>query len=248
MCTVVILVRPGHDWPVIWASNRDEMIDRPWSPPSRHWPERPEVVAGRDELAGGTWLGANDTGVIAGVLNRPGTLGPLQGKRSRGELVLDALDFADAANSVAMLAELDARAYRPFNMVVADNRDAFWLRSLGQSVEISPLPEGLSMITAHDRNDPESLRIRHYLPRWRAAEIPDPGRAEWSQWRELLMCRDHEPEGSVFDAMNIVSNTGFGTMSSSLIALPAPGFAGNPAVWLCSRGRPDRSPWVEVEF
>ncbi|MBT7485924.1 MAG: hypothetical protein HN673_06110, partial [Rhodospirillales bacterium] len=59
MCTVVILYRPSHDWPVIIGSNRDEMADRPWQPPARHWDDRAHVVAGRDALAGGTWLGLN---------------------------------------------------------------------------------------------------------------------------------------------------------------------------------------------
>src|SRR6476659_3255713 len=57
MCTLVILRRPGHRWPVLIGANRDEMIDRPWEPPGRHWPDRPEVVAGLDRLAGGSWLG-----------------------------------------------------------------------------------------------------------------------------------------------------------------------------------------------
>ena len=89
MCTLVILRRPGHDWPLIVAANRDEMSDRPWAAPGRHWNDRVEAVAGRDEVAGGTWLGLNDWGVIAGVLNRPGSLGPEAGLRSRGELPLD---------------------------------------------------------------------------------------------------------------------------------------------------------------
>ena len=33
MCTLVILRRPGHDWPLILAANRDEMLDRPWQLP-----------------------------------------------------------------------------------------------------------------------------------------------------------------------------------------------------------------------
>src|ERR671934_2012679 len=96
MCSVVILRRPGHDWPVLLAANRDEMNDRPWLPPGRHWPERPWVVAGLDQQAGGSWLGLNDHGLLAGVMNRAGSLGPAAGKRSRGELVLEALDHADA--------------------------------------------------------------------------------------------------------------------------------------------------------
>ena len=96
MCTLVILRRPEDAWPVVIGANRDEMIDRPAKPPGRHWPDRPEVVAGLDIEAGGSWLGVNDWGVAAAVLNRHGSLGPASGLRSRGELVLEALDHADA--------------------------------------------------------------------------------------------------------------------------------------------------------
>src|ERR1700741_3178665 len=104
MCTVVVLRRPDHPWPIILGANRDEMLARPWKPPARHWPDRAEVVAGLDELAGGTWMGINDHGVVACILNRHGTLGPMAGKRSRGELVLDALDHADARDAAKALA------------------------------------------------------------------------------------------------------------------------------------------------
>ena len=246
MCSVIVLFRPGHDWPILWASNRDEMLDRPWSPPARHWPDRPEVTAGRDELAGGAWLGINDFGVVAGILNRVDSLGPIPGKRSRGELVLDALDFADAEDALGMLTELDPQAYRPFNMVVADNTKAYWLRSIGEEVEAWPLAEGVSMITAFDCNDPSSKRIRHYLPLWKAAEPPDPDSDEWSEWQELLASREHAPDGDTFDAMNIVSNTGFGTGSASIIALPGVQWADRKPIWRFTAGRPDRTPWQVI--
>ena len=99
--------RPGHDWPVVIGANRDEMIDRPALPPGRHWPDRPEVTAGKDLLAGGSWLGLNDWGVVAAVLNRHGSLGPVPGQRSRGELVLEALDHADAVAAADALSHLD---------------------------------------------------------------------------------------------------------------------------------------------
>jgi len=249
MCSVIILNRPGHDWPLLWASNRDEMADRPWSPPGRHWPDRPDVVAGRDDLAGGSWLGVNDSGVIAGVLNRRNTLGPQSGQRSRGELVLDALDFPDAADAVDMLTQLDAQAFRPFNMVVVDNRDAFWLRNLGNKVEAEALPPGISMITASDRNDPQSSRIRWYLPRWQGVAVPEPDKNDWSAWQDLLCDRGRDPNGTVFDAMNIVSNTGFGTVSSSVIALPAPQFAARKPIWRFVGGRPDKtSAWSDIDL
>ena len=69
MCTLVILRRPDHRWPLLLAANRDEMAARPWLPPARHWPERPNVIAGLDLLGGGSWFGLNDHGVAAGVMN-----------------------------------------------------------------------------------------------------------------------------------------------------------------------------------
>lgn len=128
MCSLVILRRPGHAWPVLIGANRDELVERPWRPPGRHWPDRPETVAGLDELAGGSWFGVNDHGVVAAILNRVGSLGPAQDKRSRGELVLEALEHAEATAAAAALAELDPAAYRPFNLVIADAEAAFWLR------------------------------------------------------------------------------------------------------------------------
>lgn len=248
MCSVIILSRPDHDWPILIASNRDEMHERPWDPPARHWPDRPEVIAGRDNLAGGSWLGINDFGVVAGILNRRNTLGPQDGKRSRGELVLDALDFADAEAAVAMLQELDASAYRPFNMVVADNTHAYWLRNAGQEIEAMPLAPGISMITAMDLNDPQSPRTRHYLPRWQQAKAPDPGADDWDSWAALLQSREHEPQGDVFDAMYIVSNTGFGTMSSSLMALPSVNHSDLLPRWRFLGGRPESNTWTDIDL
>src|ERR1051325_1081336 len=180
MCSVVILRRPESPWPVIFAANRDEMSDRPWLAPGRHWPDRPETVAGLDKLAGGSGLVLNDHGLIAGIMNRTKSLGPSPGKRSRGGLVLEALDHADAREAAEALARLDPRAYRPFNLVLADNRDAFCLSNLGDRIRKEAVPPGLSMITAHDRNDTaHSRRIRHFLPLFEAAPAPDPGRGDW---------------------------------------------------------------------
>jgi len=257
MCTVVILRRPGHAWPVLLAANRDEMLDRPWLPPARHWPDRPEVVAGRDELAGGTWLGINDYGVVAGILNRQHSLGPAAGMRSRGELVLEALDHADAAHAAAALTGLETRAYRPFNLIIADNRDAFWLRNRGSEgpgrVESGPIPVGVSMITAHDMGDVTSPRIRAYLPRFKAAPPPDPDRGDWAAWEALLASRDsgdgdESVESGPAAAMAIRTETGFGTVCGSLIALPAAEALGRKPIWRFAPGLPGEAPWVDIRI
>jgi hypothetical protein len=273
MCSLVVLRRPGAPWPLLIAANRDELRTRPWRAPARHWPDRPEVVAGLDELSGGSWLGVNDYGVVAAVLNRVGSLGPAPGKRSRGELVLEALDHADARAAAAALSDLDPDAYRSFNLIVADARDAYWLRSTeglpgfgfrdasgawqaipplrmpgapgagppAPPVECHPIPGGLSMITAHDLNDPAAPRIHHYLPRFRAAPVPAPEADDWSGWIELLADRAG-PDGDPLNAMTIVTDGDYGTLCSSLVALPA---VGRPLMKFAT-GRPGEAPFEPV--
>ncbi|HLO76587.1 MAG TPA: NRDE family protein [Magnetospirillum sp.] len=246
MCTLVILRRPHDQWPILVGANRDEMAGRPWKPPARHWSDRPEVIAGLDQLAGGSWLGLNDAGVVAAILNRVGTLGPQAGKRSRGELVLEALDHADAVEAAHALADLDGRAYRPFNMMVADNRDAYWIRADGGArIQVHPIPEGLHMLTAQELDDPASPRIAAYLPRFTAAAAPNPDRAEWSSWTTLLADSGAGPDGEEAAAMCFARASGFGTVSSSLIALPAIGAEIAPA-WRFAADRPDRTTWEPV--
>lgn len=249
MCTLVILRRPGHPWPVIVGANRDEMIGRLALPPGRHWPDRPEVLAGMDQEAGGSWLGINDHGLLAAVMNREGTLGPLAGKRSRGELVLEALDHAEASEAAGALADLHPAAYRPFNLIVADPRAAYWVRHGGDGeVRVHPVASGLHMLSATELDDPGHPRIAANLGRFAAAPLPDPDSGDWSAWAGLL-ANPRFPEDLGPDAAMVLERPdGFATRSSALIALPAyPGFEALP-VWLHAEGRPDRVPFEPLDL
>lgn len=253
MCTVVVLRRPDHPWPILIGANRDEQITRPWKSPARHWDDRPDVVAGLDELGGGTWMGVNGTGVVACILNRRGTLGPQDGKRSRGEIVLDALDHPDAVPAAEALAQLDGKAFRDFNLLIADNRDAFWLKldtSVSDHVSVEEIPAGLSMLTAGDLNDMSSPRIARFLPQFAAAEIPDPDGVSWTDWQRVLAAG---PDPKVPDvAMCFRTETGFGTSSSSLIALPSieAAHAAPPQQphWLFAPGPPDSAAFSSIDL
>lgn len=251
MCTLIVLYRPNHPWPVLIAANRDEMLNRPWRPPARHWPDRKHVVAGLDELGGGSWFGVNDDGVVAGIMNRAATLGPAVGKRSRGELVLEALDHAEAEAAAQALSHLNPDAYRAFNLVIADSKSVYWLRHTERPepgrVEVITLPPGLSMLTAYDVNDEaSSARIRRYLPIVRAAEVPDPERDDWSAWQKVLASRDSGEHTAREGAMNVETDFGFGTVSSLFLALPATDRFGVKPRFLFAAGRPDEKPFERV--
>lgn len=236
MCTLVLLRQPSALWPLLLAANRDELRGRPARPPARHWPDRPHVRAGLDLEAGGTWLGLNDDGVVAAVLNRRGTLGPEPGKRSRGELVLEALDHAEAHAAAEALRALDPSAWRPFNLIVADAVDAFWLRHAGDGrIWVQPIEPGLHMIEAGELDDPASARIGRFLPQFRFVPAPDPATGDWSGW-ETLLAERHARTGDPRDAMCIVTEGEYGTVSSALVALPPD--VTEPPVYLHAEGRP----------
>jgi hypothetical protein len=236
VCTVILLLRPGAAWPALIAANRDERLDRAWDPPGPWWPDRGagDIVGGRDGTAGGTWMAVNRAGVLAAVLNRPGSLGPAPGKRSRGDLPLLSLEGAtDAAEAAGQIAALPAGEWRPFNLVLADRRGGYFLRGTGAGrPDCVPLPAGISMVPAHDPNDPGSPRTRRHLPRFRTAAEPDPDRNDWTAWEALLA--DDRHEQSIAEALRVPPVGGFGTVCASLLALGAEGavrwrFAAGPA-------------------
>ena len=237
MCTVVVLVRPGHVWPVVLAANRDERVDRAWDLPDTHWPDHPGLIAGRDRTAGGTWMGLNRDGVGAAVLNRQGSLGPAAGKRSRGDLPLMALSHPTATEAAAAIAAENAGAWRGFNLVVADRTGAWFVRGAGHGHPVvKALPPGVSMVTAHDPNDLESPRVARHLARFRDAAAPEP--AHWEEWRAILA----DQSGDSAEQINVIPRGGFGTVCSSLLAFPA---MGEP-VWLFAAGAPDVAPFEPI--
>ncbi len=243
MCTVVILRRTGEPWPVILGANRDERLDRAWDPPAAWWPDRPGVAGGRDRDAGGTWMAANAAGVVATVLNRPGSLGPAPGKRSRGELPLLALEHGTAEAAAAGVTSLLAVEWRPFNMVLADRHRAFVLRGTGGGrPEALPLPEGVSMVTALDPNDLSSPRTARHLPRFRAAEPPDPDRDGWAGWEALLADDGFGAAVGPAEALCVPPTDGFGTVCSSLLGL----HRGGARLWRFAAGAPNRVPFAPL--
>jgi uncharacterized protein with NRDE domain len=250
MCTLIVLRRPGHTWPLLIAGNRDEMHDRPWMPPGRHWKNRTEVVAGLDQLGGGSWLGVNDHGMVAVVMNREGTLGPEPHKRSRGELVLEALDHAETKDAVQALADLEPRAYRAFNLFVGDPDSGFWLRSLenSRSIDVFDVPSGLHMLSARELDDQQVPRIRVHLPKFIEAKVPNPEVGDWNDWQSLLSSRRYLESDGPHSAMNLDFPNGFGTVCSHLVAIPRyAGFKQKPLL-LFANGPPDSVAFERINF
>lgn len=122
MCLAAFALNAHPRFPLVIAANRDEFFDRA-ATPMAWWADRPDVLAGRDLGAGGTWFGLSRTGRLALLTNvrEPGRV--QADAPSRGALVVDWLASRQAAPAFA--AALPA-GYNGFNLVTADLGRGHW--------------------------------------------------------------------------------------------------------------------------
>src|SRR5690606_11157155 len=104
--------------PLVLLGNRDEFHPRP-TRPAAFWSEEghPELLAGKDLQAGGTWLGVTQAGRFAALTNiRAPQAAPAP--RSRGALVLDYLSGDMAPGDYLASLGNDLHDYAGFNLLV----------------------------------------------------------------------------------------------------------------------------------
>lgn len=115
MCLIVAAWRMHPELPLILAGNRDEFHARP-AAAADWWSEAPELLAGRDLEAGGTWLGVTRDGRFGVVTNyREGS--PRGGEVSRGLLLTDWLTGEEPADRFAVRLEREEQRYAGFNLL-----------------------------------------------------------------------------------------------------------------------------------
>lgn len=131
MCLIVFAWRPGHAQPLVVAANRDEFYARP-SLPLAQWVDAPQVYAGRDLEAGGTWLGIGAHGRFAALTNiRDPNSSPA--RRSRGELVAGFLSGALPIDQYLTDVSRRSLEYAGFNLLLG-TRDALWYYNANEPV------------------------------------------------------------------------------------------------------------------
>jgi len=151
MCTLAILYRTVRGTPLLVASNREELRERPTQYPKIQ-SGTPRIVCGIDRKGGGTWLGVNQHGLFCTVLNRPKKRMPLD-PRSRGLLCREMLDLRTAREAADLAAkELATGKYAGANYVCADARYAAVIYG-GDEIKIVEITPGLHIITNGNMND-----------------------------------------------------------------------------------------------
>ncbi|MGV1682242.1 NRDE family protein [Sphingopyxis sp. NJF-3] len=227
MCVVALAWRVHPDWPLILVGNRDEFHERP-SAALAAWDDGSGIVAGRDLLAGGTWLGAHaPSGRVVVVTNVRGAM-PDPAKESRGVLVVDMLRgegrFADPT-----AADLDR--FNAFNLFAVDGEARLLTNRPG--ARILSLEPGVHALANEsiDRPCPRAERLRAAL-----GAVVDAGIA---------------PDG-LLDTLSATSDPAlflrgevYGTRCSTLIAVAADGTARITERRYEAGGRPDGTTALE---
>jgi uncharacterized protein with NRDE domain len=222
VCLIAIALGVSQRYPLIVAANRDELHQRPASP-AAWWGESPRILAGRDLMAGGTWLGIDERGRFAAVTNvwEAGREGQ-KGELSRGRLVTDYLK--GQLSSAAYAAELGDRraAFAPFNLLLLD-QDRTRLVHVSNQASPSHLAAGVHVFsnTPPGVDWPKVSYARYGIEQ--ALEPDDPAEAllELLATRSVAPRRDPDrehPRNALF-----IEGPEFGTRCSTVILHAADG-------------------------
>lgn len=114
MCLIGFSWQTHKDYPLIVAANRDEFYAR--ATDSAHWWPGSPVLAGRDLVGGGTWLGVTRHGRFAALTNfrEPLNNDLTDPRPSRGALVIDHLLGRTSTNPP------DYASFAGFNLLGGD--------------------------------------------------------------------------------------------------------------------------------
>jgi uncharacterized protein with NRDE domain len=131
VCLILIAWRAHPDYPLVVAANRDEFFSRPTAA-AAFWPDAPQVLAGRDLEAGGSWLGVSREQRFAALTNYREGGKPLAGARSRGALVADFLTGSSSPGAYLAAVARRAGDYNGFNLFVADGDHLGYFANRGE--------------------------------------------------------------------------------------------------------------------
>ncbi len=144
MCLIIVAHHASSTFPLVIAANRDEDHLRP-SRSAHHWDEAPDVIGGRDLLAGGSWLAIRRDGRWAAVTNMRGSAKHAE-HRSRGELVSSFVLGNQSPIAYASAIAREADSYAGFHLLagVAGESLAHFASGMNEARELPPGIHGVS--------------------------------------------------------------------------------------------------------
>jgi uncharacterized protein with NRDE domain len=157
MCLILFAIQKHPAYKLILAANRDEYYERPSKPP-HFWEDAPHVLAGRDLVAAGTWLGITRKGRIAAATNYRDPANVKPDAPSRGRVVSDFLLSESDSISYLDLIRREKDRYNGFNLILGNRERITWYSN--RSDRPVSLPAGVYGLSNHLLDTPWPKVVR----------------------------------------------------------------------------------------
>jgi uncharacterized protein with NRDE domain len=173
MCLIVFALECHPRYRLVFAANRDEFFSRP-STPAGFWDDAPQVLAGRDLLGGGTWLGVTRGRRLAAVTNYRDPRAHLSDAPSRGALAADFLTGTMTPEQYLAMVRREGGRYNGFSLLFGDDSGLFHYSNRGG--DAARIPPGTHGLSNHllDTPWPKVVAARERLERALLADLPEP--------------------------------------------------------------------------
>jgi uncharacterized protein with NRDE domain len=171
VCIVAFAWKAHPRWPLIAIGNRDELHARP-ADGAHRWEKPDHLLAGRDKLAGGTWLGISEQGRLAVVTNLYGFGPPDADRASRGDLLKD---YLSGSGPYADIGATDYANFNPFNLITVTPHEAL-VHSNRPDKTVKILEHGIHGLSNGPVYQPwqKSPHLNQSLAKWIATGSDDP--------------------------------------------------------------------------
>ncbi len=238
MCLLIIAHQVALEYPLLVAANRDEYHARPTAV-SDFWAAHPELLAGKDLLQGGTWMGVTRSGRFAAVTNYRDPARTAVAPRSRGELPLAYLTGTQDPQIFLNDVANRARDYAGFNLLVGD-RHSLWYFSNSDGADPQCLPPGVYGLSNAQLDTPWPKVV---LGKARLQALLQTNRISHSALATVVTDRrladQHTLRGQGLDSSMDT------TLSAQFIVTEVYGTRSSTTVWTDAQGR---ASWREQSF
>jgi uncharacterized protein with NRDE domain len=204
MCLIVFAYKSHPKDKFIFAANRDEFYDRP-TEQADYWKDHPELLAGKDLQAGGTWMGITKQGRFAAVTNYRDLKNIKEDAPSRGMLTLDFLNDNISAEEYYDNIKPSLQDYNGFNLILGSVDELFYFSTHKNGIKklesgiyglsnatlntdwpkVKKSKDGLSALLKNDEVHPwELLSILNDTRKAKEEDLPDTGVG--LEWEKIL--------------------------------------------------------------
>ena len=233
MCLLVLAWNAHPRYRLVLAANRDEYHERPADALAK-WPPPNDLLAGRDQRAGGTWLGLDRARRFGVVTNFRELQRPRRSAPSRGHLIPEYLGTPQTPQACLARLETDAPGYSGFNLLLGDS-EQLWYASNRMDRFAQPLLPGVHGLSNEflDSPWPKLQRVRQAFEAWLTDEAAGGNGDPVEPLFSMLADRTPVPEGSPSTGLSadwertlsspFVTHPTYGTRCSTILLIEPSG-------------------------